>query len=290
MAEEKAIAIVKEPFQETMQIAAVFAESGFFSDTKTAAQAVVKIMAGREYGFGAFSSMTGIHIIQGKPTLSAHLMAAAIKRSGRYNYRVTRLDDKGCTIEFYDNGKLVGPPSTFTEEDAKKAKLLGKEGPWMAYPRNMYFARAMSNGAKFYCPEVFEAGAYVEGEIVDGEVIEPSGAKPTTMPTRAGNGIVQPAPKEGPGGLPGGPDDDVTDLSGPEFGGPAAAVDPELAPPFEDVKPMELHSLYPQAGWTPKQFGDYLAEKGAHRATDLTQDQRGVLKHKLLDLIAQRQG
>ena len=37
---------------ETTSLADTFVKSGFFSDTKQAAQAVVKIIAGRELGFG----------------------------------------------------------------------------------------------------------------------------------------------------------------------------------------------------------------------------------------------
>ena len=78
---------------DTMQLGDILAKSGFFSDTKEAAQAVVKVLAGRELGFGPIASMTGVHIVQGKPSLGANLLGAAIKGSGRYNYRVVHLDD-----------------------------------------------------------------------------------------------------------------------------------------------------------------------------------------------------
>ena len=81
-------------------IAQNFVKSGFFSDTRDASQAIVKIMAGREFGYGPFASMTGIYIIQGRPTLSANLMASAVKSNARYDYRVRQMDDKACKIEF----------------------------------------------------------------------------------------------------------------------------------------------------------------------------------------------
>jgi len=54
-----------------MSISQSFAESGMFPDIKSAAQAAVKIQAGKEFGIQPFASMTGIHIIAGKPVIGA---------------------------------------------------------------------------------------------------------------------------------------------------------------------------------------------------------------------------
>src|SRR5687767_13340910 len=69
----------------------VLAKSGYFQDARDAAQAVVKVLAGRELGIGDIAAMTGIYIVKGRVTLSANLMAALVKRSGRYNYRVVEM-------------------------------------------------------------------------------------------------------------------------------------------------------------------------------------------------------
>ena len=138
---------------DTMQLGDILAKSGFFSDTKEAAQAVVKVLAGRELGFGPIASMTGVHIVQGKPSLGANLLGAAIKGSGRYNYRVVHLDDHRAEIAFFESGQEIGR-SEFTMENAQAANLTGK-AIWKQYPRNMLFSRALSNGARWYCPDVF---------------------------------------------------------------------------------------------------------------------------------------
>lgn len=148
---------------DAMQLGQVMAQSGFFSDTKDAAQAVVKILAGKELGFGPVASMVGVYIVKGKVSLSANLIAAAIKRSGRYNYRVRELSDHACRIEFFEGRESVGL-SEFTIEDAQKAGLLGNQ-TWKQYPRNMLFARAMSNGARFYCADVFGGPLYTPEEL-----------------------------------------------------------------------------------------------------------------------------
>lgn len=148
------------PVNEIQVMAKAFAESGMFTDAKQMGQAFVKIQAGQEIGIPPFAAMSGIHIIQGKPTLGAGLIASAVKGSGKYDYKVQKLDDKICSIDFLQGGEVIGN-STFTIEDAKKAltKNIDK------FPKNMLFARAISNGVKWFCPDVFAGPVYVPEEM-----------------------------------------------------------------------------------------------------------------------------
>jgi hypothetical protein len=117
--------------------------------------------------------MSGLHIIQGKPVLGANLLATLIKNDRRYNYQVVELTDTACEIAFYEQGHEIGR-SRFTADDARKAgtKNLDK------YPRNMLFARAISNGAKWYVPGIFGGAPIYTPEDFDmtvnedGEIIE----------------------------------------------------------------------------------------------------------------------
>jgi len=159
--------------EDLSRLSNMLAKSGFFADAKEAAQCGVKVLAGLELGFGAIASMVGIHIIQGKPSIGANLMAAAVKRSGKYNYRITRHDNDGCTIVFYENGEVIGE-STFTRSDAIAAGALdGKNGhTWKKFPRNMMFNRAMSNGVRWYCPDIFAGNVTYTPEELECEVDE----------------------------------------------------------------------------------------------------------------------
>ena len=145
---------------DIMSIGKAFAESGMFTDIKSAAQAMVKIIAGQEIGIPPFASMSGIHIIQGKPTIGAGLIASSIKGSGKYDFRIVDHSEKICSIEFFQGKESLGI-STFTIEDAKKAgtKNIDK------FPKNMLFARAISNGVKFYTPDVFSGPVYTPEEM-----------------------------------------------------------------------------------------------------------------------------
>lgn len=162
---------VIQSMDDVERAARAMAASKFFPDSKDAAQAIVKVLAGRELGFGAFASMTGVAIIQGKPVVGANLTAAAIKQTGKYNYRVTKHTEQECDIDFYEGKEKVGT-SSFTMKDAAAAGLTNKDN-WKKYPRNMLFARAISNGQKWYAPDVYngvtvytpdEMGAVVDEE------------------------------------------------------------------------------------------------------------------------------
>ena len=148
------------PVNDIMIMAKTFAESGMFTDAKAMGQAFVKIQAGQEIGIPPFAAMSGIHIIQGKPTIGAGLIASTVKGSGKYDYKVTEMTEKVCSIDFYQGKENIGN-STFTIEDAKKAltKNIDK------FPKNMLFARAISNGVKWFCPDVFSGPVYVPEEM-----------------------------------------------------------------------------------------------------------------------------
>ena len=152
---------------DVMLIGDTFAKSGFFADSRSAAQAVVKIMAGRELGIGPFASMRGFYVTKnGRIEMAANLFATMVRNSGRYDYEVKHLDNEKCVIDFLrllPGGKTkVEGTSEFTLADARKAGTQNVD----KFPRNMLFARAMSNGVKWYCPEVTNGVTiYAEGEV-----------------------------------------------------------------------------------------------------------------------------
>ena len=201
---------------DVQRVARLLAASNYF-DAKgdgplALAQIATKILAGREMGYGPFASVQGIHVIQGKPVISANLMAAAVKRSGRYDYRVRKLDNDGCEIEFFqrtgEKWESLGK-SAFGRDDAKVAGLLAKDN-WSKFARNMFFARALSNGIRWYAADVFDgSAAYTPDELgvdedADGNVVvdaqvrvrEAPPVQPATIDGAAnGNGHNPPAPR-----------------------------------------------------------------------------------------------
>ncbi len=157
----------------------VFARSGYFDDARQASQAIVKILYGRELGVPPVTAMMGIYIISGKPSASAGLLASRIKSSQHYGYKIKRLDNTGCELDILEDGQILGE-SNFTMEDAQTAGVFEgrNKHTWKAFPRNMFFARAISNACRWYCadlfggspvytPEEMGAGVDEEGNVLD---------------------------------------------------------------------------------------------------------------------------
>lgn len=142
--------------------------SGFFEDTKKLSQAVVKVLKGQELEIGPVTAMEQIHIIAGRPALSAALVAALIKRSGRYNFLVTEIDDTKCVLTFTDGGQEVGK-SSFTIDEATRAGLTNRTQSWKIYPSDMLFARALTRGARRFCADVFGGAVYTPEELAEVE-------------------------------------------------------------------------------------------------------------------------
>jgi hypothetical protein len=188
---------------ELQRTAKMMVASGYFDASRDAHQAIaqiaVKIMAGKELGYGPFASVQGIHVIQGKPAVSANLMAAAVKGHPHYDYKIRCMSNDKVAIEFFEDSQPAGV-SEFTAQDAVTAGLTGKD-MYKKFPRNMLFARALSNGVRWYCPDVFsgnvvyvpeELGAETDG---DGAVIVTSESHPVAISTTNG---YKPEPQDYP--------------------------------------------------------------------------------------------
>jgi hypothetical protein len=170
------------------RLSKLLAASRFFQDAKDASQCAVKVLAGFELGLGAFQSMAGIHIINGKPSIGAGLMASKLKSSSKYDYEALVHSDTECIIAVFESEfksdirslkkKLVSGEigedqynhaisslsigvSSFTLDDAKRAgtQNMGK------FPKNMLFARCISNAIKWYAPDLFCVSVYVPEEM-----------------------------------------------------------------------------------------------------------------------------
>jgi hypothetical protein len=192
---------------ELARVADMFAKSGFFADAREAAQCGVKIMAGAAWGIDPFTAMSGIHIISNKPSVSAGLMAAAVKGHPRYDYRVRERTDQSCRIEFFEGPESLGV-SPYTIEMAQRAGLLNNP-TWKKFPEAMLFARAMSAGVRTFCPDVFTASVYTPEELGanvddDGNIIDvPS--RPERVVERPALAAPAPEPAPEPAAAPAAP-------------------------------------------------------------------------------------
>lgn len=184
-----------ERFAMEQRMARVFVESGLFNDVKGStpqqaiAQAYVKIALGNSMGFSPAESMQGIDLIQGRPAISAQLRAARMQRAG-FSWAPTSTD-RGCWLALMQAGRPIMVPRvdtstglimrdregsplleqatvSYTEEDAKKAGLLGKDN-WKKDPSSMYFARAITRAQRRFAPGVLSGDILTREEAFDAD-------------------------------------------------------------------------------------------------------------------------
>lgn len=139
---------------------------------------------GRTIGLTPMAAITGVHVIEGKPTASAGLISGLVRRAG-HRLRV-RGDDQKAVAEIV---RTDDPDYTFrtewTMERARQAGLTNKS-VWKQYPAAMLKARAVAECARDACEEVLFGLHYTPEELgaevnEDGEVITVTTASTTQL-------------------------------------------------------------------------------------------------------------
>lgn len=116
------------------------------------------------------AAITGIHVIEGKPSASAALISALVRRAG-HRLRVTGNDREARAEVVRSDDPEFTFESVWTMERAKAAGLVGKD-VWKKYPAAMLKARAISEVARDACEEALSGMHYTPEELgaeVDGE-------------------------------------------------------------------------------------------------------------------------
>jgi len=139
------------------------------------ANVLLAIEYGAALGIPPMTAIQGVHVINGKPTASAGLIGALVRKAG-HRLRVTG-DDRHAVCEIV---RADDPDFTFraewTWDRAVSAKLTGKD-TWKAYPAAMLKARAITECARDACPEALAGVAYTAEELGSDE---PADAYPQT--------------------------------------------------------------------------------------------------------------
>ncbi len=130
---------------------------------------------GRSMGLSPAESLYRITVINGKPTASAELIAANVRRAG-HKLRVKKDEQaKKATVEIV---RADDPDYTFSATwdmaKAQQAGLSGKEN-WKKYPLAMLTARAITECARDACPEALYGVVYTGEEMEGGFGSGPDG-------------------------------------------------------------------------------------------------------------------
>ena len=129
---------------------------------------LIAMQWGSELGLKPLQSLQNLAVINGRPALWGDAVIALVMASPVCEY-VTEEDD-GKTA--YCRVKRKGAPEqvrSFSMDDAVKAGLAGKQGPWTQYPKRMRQMRARAFALRDVFPDVLR-GMPVAEELQDMEI------------------------------------------------------------------------------------------------------------------------
>lgn len=126
---------------------------------------LVGIQWGAELGLPPLQALQSIAVINGRPAMWGDAVIALVRGSGLMEAMHEDISDTSATCTVKRRGEDA-ESRTFSLEDAKKAGLLGKQGPWAAYTKRMLQMRARAWALRDVFPDVLR-GVHVAEEAQD---------------------------------------------------------------------------------------------------------------------------
>ncbi len=131
---------------------------------------LIAIQMALELGLKSMQSIQNIAVINGRPSIWGDLLIALVQNHPICEYIIEdRINDTAlCKV------KRRGEPeytAKFSIEDAKKAGLWGKSGPWTQYPDRMLQMRARTFAIRDKFADVLK-GIAVREEVMDYQTVE----------------------------------------------------------------------------------------------------------------------
>jgi hypothetical protein len=143
-------------------------------------------------GIPRINALTSIHVIDGKPSASADLIAGLIRKAG-HRLRVSG-DDTTATAQIVRADDPDFPfEVTWTLDRAKTAGLADKD-VWKKYPSAMLRSRAITEVARMAASDALYGVIYTPEELGSEAAIDGTPVITTALPART----VQAAPREQP--------------------------------------------------------------------------------------------
>lgn len=169
-------------FSELLKYADVLARSDMVpKDFKGKPEnCLIAIQMGAEIGLKPMQAIQNIAVINGRPCIWGDLIPAIMQASGELEYMDETDDGNVATCRI----KRRGQPEvvrTFSKEDAKRAGLAGKAGPWTNYEPRMRQMRARGFAARDSFADKLK-GLQMAEEVRDYETTFTPVEKPKVVP------------------------------------------------------------------------------------------------------------
>ena len=170
--EQKSFSLAPQDLAQALQFADMMSKSSIIPKdfAGNPGNILVAVQWGMELGLQPMQAMQNIAVINGRPSLWGDAVIALVRSSPLCEYVIEEtIDDKAvCRVKRRGEGEQV---RIFTTEDARKANLLGKQGPWTQYPKRMMQMRARSWALRDVFPDVLR-GMPIAEEIMDIEPLD----------------------------------------------------------------------------------------------------------------------
>ena len=139
-------------FEAAYQMAGCIAQTGMCG-VKSAEDALVRLMTGRELGLSAMQSLRAVYVVNGRPGLDASVMQALAERHPECEvFTFEESTAERATLRVKRKGKPE-QRITWTLNDAKAAGLVKAGGNWASYPTQMLRARCKADAARLEFPD-----------------------------------------------------------------------------------------------------------------------------------------
>lgn len=168
MTESKSMAIIPASIGEARSLANTFSQSTLLPPALQGKESdvFVTIIAGMELGLPPMAALRSVHVVKGKPVLSADAMVAVAHASGCCEYFVCiSSNEHSAKYETKRKGSPKPQSLEFTIREAESAGLLGNDN-WRKYPSAMLRARAKAALARDVYPDCL-AACYTHDESLD---------------------------------------------------------------------------------------------------------------------------
>lgn len=180
-------AIIPRNVEEVFRLAAAVHAAGMAPQSlKSAEQVTVAIMAGAELGFAPFQALQSFAVVNGRPSLWGDALPALLWARGFVIEEWFDDEDKPTKAfcKVIRPGGIAETVRTYSLDDAKKANLVGKAGPWQTNQKRMLQMRARAFAARDGAADALK-GFQVREEVEDYQPIrEVAQAAPTGMRAR----------------------------------------------------------------------------------------------------------
>jgi hypothetical protein len=123
------------------------------------------VLTGREIGIGPMQALQKIHVIEGRPSMSAELMRSLVMAAGHEITYPVYSDDK-VTAKGRRSGSTETTEVTWTMKDAQRVGVASRD-TWKKYPRQMLSARATSELCRLMFPDALGGISYTVEELDD---------------------------------------------------------------------------------------------------------------------------